>query len=50
VECQVVDTLGAGDSFIAGFLYATLQGLPIPKRMRMGSENAAITIGYVGAW
>ena len=50
VECQVVDTLGAGDSFIAGFLYATLQGLPIPRRMRMGSENAAVTIGYVGAW
>ena len=50
VDCKVVDTLGAGDSFIAGFLYATLQGLPIPKRMRMGSENAAVTIGYVGAW
>ena len=50
VDCKVVDTLGAGDSYIAGFLYATLQGLPIPKRMRMGSENAAITIGYVGAW
>ncbi len=50
VNCPVVDTLGAGDSFIAGFLHATLQGLPIPARMRAGSENAAITIGYVGAW
>lgn len=50
IECPVVDTLGAGDSYIAGFLSATLRGLPIPDRMRAGSENAAVTIGYVGAW
>ena len=46
----VVDTLGAGDSYIAGFLHAALLGKPIPERMRAGSENAAVTIGYVGAW
>ena len=50
IDCPVVDTLGAGDSYIAGFLNATLRGLPIPARMRAGSENASITIGYVGAW
>ena len=50
IQCQVVDTLGAGDSYIAGFLEATLRGLPIPDRMRAGSANAAVTIGYVGAW
>ena len=50
IDCEVVDTLGAGDSYIAGFLDATLKGLPIPERMRAGSENASITIGYVGAW
>ena len=50
IECPVVDTLGAGDSYIAGFLYSFLQGLPIEQCMRTGAENAAITIGYLGAW
>lgn len=50
IDCEVVDTLGAGDSFIAGFLEATLQGLPMEERMRAGSSCAAVTIGYVGAW
>lgn len=50
IACKVVDTLGAGDSFIAGFLEATLRGLPIPARMQAGSACAAKTIGYVGAW
>jgi len=50
VDCPVVDTLGAGDSYIAGFLHAALLGKPIPERMRAGSENASVTIGYVGAW
>ena len=50
IACPVVDTLGAGDSYIAGFLQATLLGLPMPQRMRAGSECSAVTIGYVGAW
>ena len=50
IDCPVVDTLGAGDSYIAGFLHAILQGLPMPRRMRAGSECSAVTIGYVGAW
>ena len=50
VPCEVVDTLGAGDSFIAGFLDATLRGLPMQERMQAGSACAAVTIGYVGAW
>ena len=50
IECPVVDTLGAGDSYIAGFLYSYLQGLPMKRCMRAGAENAAVTIGYLGAW
>ena len=50
IDCEVVDTLGAGDSFIAGFLHGLLSGLPMQERMRLGSENASITIGYLGAW
>ena len=50
IACPVVDTLGAGDSYIAGFLYSFLQGLPIRQCMKTGAENASVTIGYLGAW
>lgn len=48
--CEVVDTLGAGDSFIAGFLYGMAEGLSIKDSMIKGAENSSITIGYKGAW
>ena len=48
--CQVVDTLGAGDSFIAGFLYGMANGMTIPESMKKGAKNSSITIGYKGAW
>ena len=48
--CKVTDTMGAGDSYIAGFLVSWLKKRPIPECMQAGSENAAVTIGYKGAW
>ena len=50
VNCNVVDTMGAGDSYIAGFLNAHLAGCDLTDCMRKGAENAAVTIGYNGAW
>ena len=50
IDCVVVDTLGAGDSYIAGFLLARLAGKSMPECMRAGSDNSAVTIGYLGAW
>lgn len=50
VNCDVVDTMGAGDSYIAGFLNALLEGDKLAECMRRGAENAAVTIGYNGAW
>lgn len=50
VPCEVVDTLGAGDSYIAGFLKGMLDGKPLEVCMKMGAENAAVTLGYFGAW
>lgn len=48
--CEVVDTLGAGDSFIAGFLYGMAEGKSIKDSMIKGTKNSSITIGYKGAW
>lgn len=50
IDCEVIDTLGAGDSYIAGFLYGLLHELPMPECMRLGAQNSSITIGYLGAW
>ena len=50
IECKVVDTMGAGDSFIAGFLYGILNGLNVQDSMKAGAQNSAVTIGYKGAW
>ena len=50
VPCTVVDTMGAGDSFIAGFLYGLMRGEDIPACMALGAENSSVTLGYAGAW
>ena len=50
VPCQVVDTMGAGDSFIAGFLHSRLSGADIPACMAAGAQSSAVTLAYRGAW
>lgn len=50
VPCTVVDTMGAGDSFIAGFLYGLMRGQPIPDCMAQGARCSSVTLGYSGAW
>jgi len=50
VKCEVGDTMGAGDSFIAGFLTSWLQGKDTLSCMADGAANAAVTISYCGAW
>jgi fructoselysine 6-kinase len=49
-EVEVVDTLGAGDSFMAGFMYANSLGKNIPDCLKQGSEKAEATIGHFGAF
>jgi fructoselysine 6-kinase len=51
IHCNnLVDTMGAGDSYIAGFLYALQKGLPIEKCMEKGAATATDTLMYFGAW
>jgi fructoselysine 6-kinase len=50
VETKMVDTLGAGDSFIARILYETQCGTELPEAMRHAAVSAAETCGYYGAW
>lgn len=50
LPCAVVDTLGAGDSYIAGFMAGVARGADVADCMRLGATCAAETIGYRGAW
>jgi len=45
-----VDTMGAGDSYIAGFLFGLVEGLSIEEAMHKGAANATETLKYFGAW
>ncbi|WP_342364220.1 PfkB family carbohydrate kinase [Terrarubrum flagellatum] len=50
VPADVVDTLGAGDGFIAGFLVKSLSGAPLEQALRAGAEYAAEVCGQQGAF
>ncbi|GAA1553753.1 sugar kinase [Kribbella lupini] len=41
---DVVEPVGAGDAFAAGFLAATLEGLPMEQRLRSGHLSAAAVL------
>ena len=42
-EVEVVDTVGAGDSFDSGYLAATLEGAEPPEAARFAAAAAALT-------
>lgn len=41
---EVVEPVGAGDAFAAGYLAGTLQGLPVEQRLRLGHMGAAAVL------
>lgn len=47
---HVVDVIGAGDSFVAGYLAAYAEGLPLADRLRWATTCAACTVGSEGDW
>ncbi|MFI9468639.1 sugar kinase [Streptomyces sp. NPDC052492] len=48
LHVDVVAAVGAGDAFAAGFLSATLRGLPVRDRLRHGHLAAAATLTTPG--
>lgn len=49
-DVEVVDTTGAGDSFIAGFLSARLQGGSLQAAVEAGRDQAAMACSHVGGF
>ena len=42
-------TVGAGDAFCAGILYAAEKGLSMPEALKLGACTAAASLSEVGA-
>jgi fructoselysine 6-kinase len=49
-EIEVVDTCGAGDAFIANFVFARLTGAGLEASMRAGRAGGEQTCRQLGAW
>ena len=43
-DLHVASTIGAGDGFASGFLYAMLKGLAVPECLHYGNAAAAIVV------
>ena len=50
VKAEVTNTVGAGDSFIAGFLYGILNGKTIEECLKKGAEVAASVVQVFEPW
>jgi len=50
VETLSVDSVGAGDSFVAGYLSGILDGLDVVGRLSRGAELGAFSVGASGDW
>jgi 2-dehydro-3-deoxygluconokinase len=50
IGVDVVDTVGAGDAFVAGYLSARLEGLDLPARLARGNECGALMCTSPGDW
>lgn len=49
IAAEVIDTLGGGDNFVAGFITGIVDGLSLEEALYFGSATAAIAISQYGA-
>lgn len=50
IPVAVIDTVGAGDAFVAGYLAALLAGLPTPDRLARAVRAGALACASRGDW
>lgn len=50
VPVAAVDTTGAGDSFMAGFIAARLGDADVEQALRSGAQRGSFTCQYMGGW
>lgn len=50
IRSDVVNTIGAGDSYIAGFMDGVLRGLATQECMRRGARTASKVVSCFGPW
>ncbi|MEV0199194.1 sugar kinase [Nonomuraea sp. NPDC050691] len=50
VPVRAVNTVGAGDAFVAGYLSGLLDGLPLRERVRRGVTVGAFAVASDGDW
>jgi 2-dehydro-3-deoxygluconokinase len=50
VPVSVVDTVGAGDAFVAGYLAGLLDGSPVEERLRLGVLTGAFAVTVPDDW
>jgi sugar/nucleoside kinase (ribokinase family) len=48
-QVEVIDTTGAGDNFVAGFIMGLSSGLEIEECARLGNAAGAITVQSLGS-
>ncbi|MFD3403959.1 sugar kinase [Kribbella sp. NPDC058693] len=46
----VIDSIGAGDAFVSGYLSATLDGLPVEARLERATTSGAFCVTAYGDW
>lgn len=50
LRVPVVDTVGAGDAFVAGFLVGWLEGRPVPEILTLANLCGAFAVAAPGDW
>ncbi|MEV8375708.1 sugar kinase [Kribbella sp. NPDC056861] len=50
LQVSVVDSIGAGDAFVSGYLSATLDNLPTEARLTRATTSGAFCVGAHGDW